>query len=97
MANNLRTIKKDVIFLVNELISDCRKIIELHPEKEEEATKIASEAINLGDETFNKINHRPEGSARSYYKKLNESFLKSIDELFTELGKELQDKGPEAK
>ncbi|MCI1779442.1 MAG: hypothetical protein LKI53_05735 [Bacteroidales bacterium] len=92
MANNLRTIKKDVIFLVNELISDCRKIIELHPDKEEEITRIASEAIKLGDETFDKINHRDAGSARSYYKKLGESFLKKIDELFTELGKGIQKK-----
>ena len=47
---NLRTFKKDVIFLINEVISDCWVFMYLNRDKNvEEANKIVADAVELGD------------------------------------------------
>ena len=57
---NLRTIKKDVEFLVAELVDDCFIYLELNgEEKMEKVGEIIGEALDLQDDTMDKINRRP--------------------------------------
>ncbi len=83
---NLRVIKKDVIFLVNEVISDCWVFMYLKNDKNtEEAKKIVTDAIELGDNLFEQINHYPKEDTKKHFKNVNIKLLEGIDDLFKRL------------
>ena len=80
---NLRTFKKDVIFLINEVISDCWVFMYLNREKNvDEAKKIVADAVELGDNIFEQINHYPKDDAKKHFKALNQKLLEGVDALF---------------
>ena len=83
---NLRTFKKDVIFLVNEVISDCWVFMYLNRDKNvEEANKIVADAVELGDNLFEQINHYPKDDAKKHFKAWNQKLLEGVDALFVRL------------
>ena len=83
---NLRTFKKDVIFLINEVISDCWVFMYLNWDKNvEEANKIVADAVELGDNLFEQINHYPKDDAKKHFKALNQKLLEGVDALFVRL------------
>ena len=83
---NLRTFKKDVIFLINEVISDCWVFMYLNRDKNvEEAKKIVADAVELGDNLFEQINHYPKDDAKKHFKALNQKLLEGVDALFVRL------------
>lgn len=83
---NLRVIKKDVIYLVNEVISDCWVYMYLNGEKNlDEAKKIVADAIEFGDNIFEQINHYPKDDAKKHFKALNQKLLEGVDALFVRL------------
>jgi hypothetical protein len=83
---NLRVIKKDVIYLINEVISDCWVFMYLNNnEKTDEAKKIVADAIELGDNLFEQINHYPKDDAKRHFKAVNAKLLEGVDALFVRL------------
>lgn len=83
---NLRVFKKDVIFLINEVISDCWVYMYLNGEKNlDEAKKIVADAVELGDNIFEQINHYPKDEAKKHFKALNQKLLEGVDALFVRL------------
>jgi len=55
---NLRIIKKDIDFLVTEVISDCWGFIYANEgNKSEEAVEIISEAVDLRNKLYESVNH----------------------------------------
>lgn len=83
---NLRVIKKDVIFLVNEVISDCWVYMYINGDKNlDEAKKIVADAVELGDNIFEQINHYPKDDAKKHFKALNRKLMEGIDALFVRL------------
>lgn len=84
---NLRTIKKDVEFLVAELVDDCFIYLELNgEEKMDKVGEIIGDALDLQDDTMDMINHRPEGEkAYKYYKGITKEFFAGIDALYERL------------
>ena len=83
---NLRTFKKDVIFLINEVISDCWVFMYLNRnDKTDEAKKIVADAVELGDNIFEQINHYPKDDAKKHFKALNQKLLEGVDALFVRL------------
>ncbi len=83
---NLRVFKKDVIFLINEVISDCWVYMYLNGEKNvDEAKKIVADAVELGDNIFEQINHYPKDDAKKHFKALNQKLLEGVDALFVRL------------
>ena len=83
---NLRSFKKDVIFLINEVISDCWVFMYLNREKNvDEAKKIVADAVELGDNIFEQINHYPKDDAKKHFKALNQKLLEGVDALFVRL------------
>ena len=82
---NLRVIKKDIVFLVNEVISDCWVYLQLNPECDQAPVEqIIADAVALGDQTFDKVNHAPkEGKKAS--KKLANFFIGITVILFLEV------------
>lgn len=80
---NLRTVKKDVIYLINEVISDCWVFMYLNGEKnQEEAKNIITDAIALGDNLFDQINHYPKEGTKEHFKQVNTKLLSEVDALF---------------
>ena len=83
---NLRVFKKDVIFLINEVISDCWVYMYFNGEKNlDEAKKIVADAVELGDNIFEQINHYPKDDAKKHFKALNQKLLEGVDALFVRL------------
>ncbi len=83
---NLRVFKKDVIFLINEVISDCWVYMYMNGEKNlDEAKKIVADAVELGDNIFEQINHYPKDDAKKHFKVLNQKLLEGVDGLFVRL------------
>ncbi|MBE6225846.1 MAG: hypothetical protein IJA38_00410 [Bacteroidales bacterium] len=80
---NLRVIKKDVIYLINEVISDCWVFMYLNNEaKQDEAKQIITDAVALGDNLFDQINHYPKEETKKHFKQVNEKLLAEVDALF---------------
>ena len=80
---NLRVIKKDVIYLIKEVISDCWVFMYLNGDKkQEEAQQIINDAIALGDNLFDQINHYPKEETKKHFKQVNEKMLVEVDALF---------------
>ena len=83
---NLRVFKKDVIFLINEVISDCWVYMYFNGEKNlDEAKKIVADAVELGDNIFEQINHYPKDDAKKHFTALNKKLLEGVDALFVRL------------
>ena len=83
---NLRVFKKDVIFLINEVISDCWVYMYMNGEKNlDEAKKIVADAVEVGDNIFEQINHYPKDEAKKHFKALNQKLLEGVDALFVRL------------
>ncbi len=83
---NLRIIKKDIDFLVTEVISDCWGFIYANEgNKSEEAIEIISEAVDLRNKLYESINHPDKSNLKKHYKAVNIALLKGVDNLFMKI------------
>ncbi len=84
---NLRTIKKDVKFLIGEVVDDCVIYLELNgEEKQEKVFDIIGDALDLQDELLDKINCRIKDIKPSvYYKGIVEELIKGVDSYYDRL------------
>lgn len=86
MANK-RNLKKDIDYLVYEVVSDCFTVLSVNPGgREDEITMIISDAVKLRNDLFARVNH-PDGKenpklVRSYFNSIRKELIKGIDELF---------------
>ncbi len=89
MANK-RNLKKDVEFLINEVIGDCYTYMLLNGDKNrEQVIGIVESVVDKRNELFHRINN-PDPSAdrkkvRAYYKGIYNDLLACVDESFTQL------------
>ena len=83
---NLRVIKKDVNYLIDEFISDA--LISLTFVEDDDKTGkvigLTNEALELQEETLCKINH-PDGERRAYYRNVVDTLLSALDALYDKL------------
>ncbi len=83
---SLRLIKKDVDFLVSEVVSDCWMFVYLNPGKKyEEAVSLIEDAVDLRNKLYDKINHPDKTNMKMHYKAVNEELLKGVDSLFLKI------------
>jgi hypothetical protein len=89
---SVRELKKDIDYLIFEVISDCFVFQGVHPDhKSEELSEIISDAVNLRNDLIARVNN-PDGKdnpkiVRSYYKTVSKDLLTGVDKLFTRLSK----------
>lgn len=82
---SIRHIKKDIDYLVSEVVSDCCTFMYLYPEKkQEEALAIINEAIELRNNLIERVNH-PEGKAKLYYKAIFKDLFSGVDAAFKKI------------
>lgn len=84
---NLRTIKKDIEFLIGDFVDDCLLFAMLHPEKElGQVETLINEASDLADSLFDKVNHpAPDVKPRVYYNRVGAELLSGLDQLCEKL------------
>ncbi len=82
---SIRNIKKDIVYLTNEVVLDACIFINLYPEKkQDEALAIANKALDLRRDLLHRANH-PEGKAKAHYKAVFNDLLAGVDESFRQI------------
>ena len=91
---NLRVIKNDVDFLVNDFVSDCLLFCDFNDgKKDEEVSALITEALVKADSVVARINHPKDENGKkfakkemkAYYKAINKDLYGSFDDLFQRL------------
>jgi hypothetical protein len=91
MANK-REIKKDVDYLVGEVISDCYTYLIIHGDKNrDKVIDIIGGIVEKRNELIGRVNNPDKKSdtkqVKAHYKAINVDLLAAIDESFTKLSK----------
>ncbi|HLN21908.1 MAG TPA: hypothetical protein VK213_12520 [Bacteroidales bacterium] len=87
---SIRNLKKDIDFLVFEVISDCFVFSEVHPDtKNDEVSSIINDAVSLRNDLIARVNN-PDGKdnpkiLKTFYKDVEKDLLKGVDDLFERL------------
>lgn len=87
---SIRELKKDIDYLVFEVISDCFAYSNIHPDdKSDELTALISDAVEFRNDLIARVNN-PDGKdnpriVRAYYKKIEKDLLTGVDGLFEKL------------
>ncbi|QKG79647.1 hypothetical protein [Tenuifilum thalassicum] len=85
-----RNLKKDIDYLMSEVISDCYTYMLIHGEKKrDEAIAIIESILEKRNDLIHRIKH-PENKSdkkavKAHYKAIHEDLLKAIDESFSKL------------
>ena len=86
---SLRMLKKDIDYLVEEVLSDCYLAIFFHPEKKDKLLGVMQRAVDVRNDLFNKVNNPPEKNNKSlthkHYAQVRRDLFQGVDGLFAEL------------
>ena len=88
---NLRELKKEIDYRLEEVVFDCDMAICFQPSKETEIFEVMQEAVAIRNDLFTKANnpaepHNP-SLVRKYYAALRADIVRSFEALFEELSK----------
>ena len=87
---SIRELKKDIDYLVFEVVSDCLVFSNLHPENESaELSALISDAVEFRNDLIARVNN-PDGKdnpkiVKSYYKAVEKDLITGVDKLFERL------------
>ena len=87
---SVRELKKDIDYLVYEVISDCFVFSGLHPDiKSDEISALISDAVNFRNDLIARVNN-PDGAnnpkiIKAFYKSVEKDLLQGVDKLFSRL------------
>lgn len=88
---NLRILKKEIDYRLEELVFDCDMAIYFHPSKEAEIFAVMQKGVALRNELFVKANNPAEphnkSLVRKHYSALRREVVESFNALFEELSK----------
>ncbi|MCI2082490.1 MAG: hypothetical protein LKK19_05725 [Bacteroidales bacterium] len=93
---NLRVIKKDIEYVINDFISDCLLFTDLHPDKNpDKVNRIVMEAVGLANTLFDKVNHPDKSGTvklKTQYKAIYKELLTSVDGYYKRLSEIAKEK-----
>ena len=87
---SVRELKKDIDYLIYEVISDCFVFSGLHPDiKSDELSAIISDAVDFRNDLIARVNN-PDGKdnpkiVKAYYKSIEKDLITGVDKLFDRL------------
>ena len=87
---SVRELKKDIDYLIFEVISDCFVFSNIHPEnKTDEVSALISDAVEFRNDLIARVNH-PDGKdnpkiVKAYYKTVEKDLIAGVDKLFQRL------------
>lgn len=80
---SLRVIKKDIDYLVSEVISDCWTFLYINQDsKAEDAVAIINDAVEFRDELFDRVNKPNKENMKAHYKAINKDLITGVDAFF---------------
>ena len=83
---NLRTIKKDFLFVTNEYLSDCIALSDYSAgKKDDKIQELVNEALALTDSSLEKVNHYPAEDTKAWFKEVSKVFYEGFDSLYLRL------------
>lgn len=83
---NLRDIKKDIEYVLGAFIEDCSVVAAVNEKvPEEKIAGLMEEAVELYNSLRDKVNAKPEGSAKAHFTSLRKEILEKTDALYTRL------------
>ncbi len=86
---NLRSIKKDIEYITDEIIEDCFLSLEFRPEQGDRILEIMNEAVNTRNELIEMANHPADkhnpSLVRKHYGFLRRTMFERADSLFSRL------------
>ena len=91
MASRQR-LKKEIDYVVSDLILDCFTFINMRAKTEnEDVLQIVQETLNLREDLFNQVNH-PENktetqTVKSYFDNIAKVLIDTVEESYVKLGK----------
>lgn len=85
----IRLIKKDIDYLVEEVLSDCYLSIYFHPQTKEQIVEVMQDAVALRNELFTRVNnpaekHNP-SLVKKHYAQIRRDMFAKVDDLFVKL------------
>lgn len=89
---SIRKTKKEVAYLINEVISNSYMAIYFQPESQTEAlSEIVKKAVDLFNDTISQINHPAEKHnprlVKKHYAAVRANVMSSVDGMFDEISK----------
>ena len=84
---NLRELKKEIDYRLEEVVFDCDMAIAFQPSKEQEIFELMQKAVALRNELIAKVSNPTEPLVRKYYAALRADIVRSFEALFEELSK----------
>ena len=85
---NLRVIKKDIDFVIDELIGDSLLTLTFGKDIDPAYVEgIINEALELRDELYERVNHPDKSKIKAHYSQITEDLYEKTDELFNKLSK----------
>jgi hypothetical protein len=87
---SIRELKKDIDYLIFEVISDCFTYSNIHPEDgTDELSAIISDAVEFRNDLIARVNH-PDGKenpkiVKAYYRTIEKDLIAGVDKLFERL------------
>ena len=87
---SVRELKKDIDYLIFEVISDCFVYSNVHPEnKSDELTELISDAVEFRNDLIARVNNPDDKDnpkiVKAYYKSVEKDLITGIDKLFERL------------
>ncbi|MBQ2023829.1 MAG: hypothetical protein IIW50_04315 [Alistipes sp.] len=86
---NLRVLKKEIDYRLEELVFDCDMAIYFQPAKDKEIFAVMQEGVELRNALYTKVNNPTEphnaSLVRKYYAALRQEIVNSFGELFEKL------------
>lgn len=86
---SLRMLKKDIDYLMEQVLEDSYFTIYFHPEKKDKAIEVIQGAVDLRNELFDRANSPAEKNNRSlvkkHYAQIRRDMFSGVDSLFEKL------------
>lgn len=86
---SVRSIKRDIDYLIQEVISDSYLTIYFHPEKKNDVVKIMENTVTLRNNLVHRASHVAEKNNRrlvkKHYRQLRLDMIAGIDSLFNQI------------
>lgn len=92
---SIRNIKKDIDYLVNEVVSDSFLCLQISTgKKKDEIIEVINQIAEKRNDLLSKINSAPKNNkeTKAYFKTINNELIENIDGAFEKLSKLIEKK-----